>query len=216
MQTTKPAVTGVSGEVIATGVSAEEYMEQYAEHHCEWVNGTVVKMSPIHERHDFITRYLSTLLDTYFALQPIGRIREDPFVMKLSSGAYRVPDIQVILHENPHTLHPTYMDGPADMCIEVVSPGSVEHDRGVKFKEYEQNGVREYWIVDPVHQECLFYHLDDEGVYRAQHADSGGNYQTPLLPGLLLHVPTLWLEEDALPNPVQIVDSVRQMLAEGK
>jgi Uma2 family endonuclease len=211
MQAQKPIV---KGDVTTTHVSAEDYMAHYAEQHYEWDNGELVKMSPIHEHHYLITRYLSALLQAYFILKPIGIMREDPFVMKLASGTRRQPDIQVILNDNPHTLHPTYMDGPADICIEVVSPGSVEHDRGTKFKEYEQNGVREYWIVDPLRNECLLYRLNDEGIYMAQHADSDGNYQTTLLPGLVLHVPTLWLKEDEFPNLVQIVETVRQMLAD--
>ena len=214
MQAQEQVVIGVVANIIATNVSAEEYMERYAEQHCEWVNGTVMKMSPIHIIHDAITRYLAVLLTTYFAFRAIGQICEDPFVMRLPSGQHRQPDIQVILHDNPHTLHPTYMDGPADICIEVVSPGSVEHDRGVKFKEYEENGVREYWIVDPLRDESLFYRLNADGVYIAQHADADGNYQTPLLPGLKLHVPTLWRDEAALPNPVQIVQAMQAMLAD--
>jgi Uma2 family endonuclease len=173
----------------------------------------VIKLAFIHNFHQYIRRYLSVLLETYFALKPIGRIYANLFLMKLPSNSFRQPDIQVILNNNPHTLHPTYMDGPADICIEVVSPGSVEHDRGVKFKEYEQNGVREYWIVDPLRNECLLYRLNNEGVYMAQYADSDGHYQTTLLPGLMLHVPIFWSDEGAFPNPIQIVESVRQMLA---
>ncbi len=32
--------------IVATEISEQEYLDKYAEHHCEWVNGTVIKMAP--------------------------------------------------------------------------------------------------------------------------------------------------------------------------
>jgi hypothetical protein len=50
-----------SGNIIGLGISEESYMRDYAEFFCEWLDGTVIKMSPGHDRHDKITRYLSHL-----------------------------------------------------------------------------------------------------------------------------------------------------------
>jgi hypothetical protein len=38
--------------------------------------------------------------------------------------AAREPDLQIILKSNPHEHSPTLMRGPADICIEIVSPES--------------------------------------------------------------------------------------------
>src|SRR5574341_344235 len=120
----------VTDAVVARGVSFEEYLERYAADHYEWVAGEVIKMAPVHMRHDEISRYLDQLLSIYFELKPIGRIRRDPFAMRLpAAGVGREPDLQVVLNSNPN-MTPTYMDGPADVCIEVVSPESVERDHG--------------------------------------------------------------------------------------
>lgn len=43
----------------------------------------------------------------------------------------------------------TYLDGPADLVVGIVSPDSVGRDRGEKFYEYAQGGVPEYWLIDP-------------------------------------------------------------------
>jgi Uma2 family endonuclease len=204
-------ISGISGEVIATGVSFEEYLERYAADHCEWVGGTVIKMSPIHDFHDVIVRYLAILFETYFELRPIGLIRQDPFLMRLPAiNVSREPDIQVILSSNPHELTPTYMNGPADICIEVVSPESVSRDHGEKLSEYEKGGVGEYWIMDYLHRECRFFRLNAEGQYVRISEDVDGNYTTPLLPGLVLHVLTLW--QANLPGPLAIGQAVQAML----
>jgi Uma2 family endonuclease len=152
-----------SGQIIAADVSFEEYLEKYAADFCELVEGNVIKMSPIHEDNDKLTRYLANLLDAYLEIRPIGQIRIAPFVVKVSTDSpKREPDLQIILNTNLGKLRPTYMEGPTDICIEIISPGSVEEDRGTKFSEYEKGGVGEYWIFDPIHKEALCYRLNAE------------------------------------------------------
>jgi len=201
----------VEGEIIATGVSFEEYLEKYAGIHCELVGGNVIKMSPASQRHNLMIGYLFTLLGAYFELRPIGVVITQPFTQRLPNvEPKREPDLLVVLKSNPHELNETYLDGPADICIEVVSPDSLDRDRGDKFVEYEKGGVGEYWIFDPIHREALFYRLNAEGIYAPQQADADGNYSTPALPGFVLHVPTLWQKQ--LPGPIATAQAVQAMV----
>jgi Uma2 family endonuclease len=202
-----------AGEIVATGVSAEDYMMNYAETFHEWVEGVVVKMSPVTLHHALLTQYLLQWLNAYFALNPIGRVVGEPFVMRLDTiGRLREPDLQVILNDNPGQLTNTAMIGPADICIEVISPESVARDYGDKFTEYEKAGVREYWIIDPLRQRCDFNRRGETELYTVIMPDETGHYHTPLLPKLALHIPTLW--QDPLPDVVNIVQAVQTMLAD--
>jgi Uma2 family endonuclease len=198
--------------VIAADVSIEEYMEHYAERHCEYVEGLVIQMSPVTIKHDELTYYLRQLLEAYIELRPIGRVRSSPFVMRLPEfpKRRREPDVFVVLNSSPHELKDTYMDGSADICIEVVSEDSTKRDYGEKFLEYEKGGVKEYWILDPLRKESIFRRLGDDGLYHRQPLDENGYYRTPLLPGFALHVGTLW--QETLPGPGATVQAVRAML----
>lgn len=192
-------------------VSAEEHMERYAHDHYEWAQGVLVEMTPVNIRHGELAAYLMDVFRAYFALRPVGVVLREPFVMRLDVvEARREPDLQVILKGNPGNLTDTAMIGPADICVEIVSPESVARDYGQKFAEYEKAGVKEYWLVDPTRQAALFYRLNEEGIYKLIAPDEKGTYQTTLLPGLELHVPTLWQEE--LPDVMAIVETVRAML----
>jgi Uma2 family endonuclease len=200
-----------SHEIIATGVSFEEYMEKYAGDFCELVGDKVIKMSPATSDHVLLSGYLFGVFGAYFELNSIGLVMTAPFVMKTSAEARRrEPDLQIMLKTNPGMLNPTYMDGSADICIEIISPGTEDTDRGEKFVEYEKGGVAEYWIFDPLRKETLFYRLNTEGVCEPQYADENGNYRTPALPGFILRVPTLWARP--LPGPAAIVKAVEAML----
>jgi Uma2 family endonuclease len=192
-------------------VSAEEYMERYAHDHYEWARGELIEMTPVNIRHDSLAAYLMDVFRAYFALRPIGGVYREPFVMRLDAvDTFREPDLQVILKSNPGNLTDTAMIGPADICVEIVSPESVARDYGQKFAEYEKAGVKEYWLVDWTREAALFYRLSKEGVYKLIASNAEGAYETPLLPGLQLHVPTLWQQE--LPNLFEIGESVRAMM----
>lgn len=203
----------INPQVIALDVTSEDYLTHYAESHCEWVDGVVYKMSPIRDTHYLISSYLARLLGTYFEIKPIGRLRQDPFVMRLPDvPSMRQPDLQIILNDNPNDLTPTYMNGAADICIEIVSPGSVDMDRGTKYREYEAGGVGEYWIIDPLRTEAMFHRLNEAGLYQLHLANEAGIYQTAMLPALQLHVLTLWRSEANMPGPAAVLSAVQKML----
>lgn len=197
-----------SGNIVATDVSVEDYMRDYAESHHEWVEEVVIKMSPVSSTHDDLTGILRELFRAYFALKPIGRVKAAPFVMRLEKSR-REPDLQVILNDNPNELTETYMDGPADICIEVISPSNAATNYGDKFLEYEQAGVREYWIIDPTRAVARFYRLNDKNVYE-QVIVADDAYTTPLLPGFTLASSIFW--QDELPTLLTIVQMVQDML----
>lgn len=206
------SVLSFDGEIIATGVTEEEYMEKYAEHFCELVDGKVIKLAPINSDHDEITRFLSTWLATFLELRPIAAMRRAPFVMKLPlTGSLREPDLQVILHEHTDRQTEICAIGAADLVVEVVSPESSARDYGDKFVEYETGGVPEYWLIDPLRREPHFYVLNSEGRYNSRPLNAEGEYESVVLQGLKLPVELLWL--DSLPGPLAIAQQMLALLA---
>lgn len=202
----------ISGTVIATDVSLEDYMVRYAERHCEWVEGMVIQLAPGTLKHNALRYYLYSFLHMYFTLRPVGQVIGQPFTLRLPEfpRRRREPDLIVLLNDNPHELKDTYVDGAPNICIEIVSEESTARDHGENFAEYEAGGIPEYWILDSVREETRFYRLNDEKRYVLHLADEAGNYHTPALPGLVLHVPTLW--QDPLPDLFTTGSSIKAML----
>lgn len=197
-------------EVLATGVSFEEFLEKYAELHCEWVAGEVHKMPGIELQHLWISAYLRRLFEAYFDFNPIAFLLFDPFVMWLAGiGRGRAPDLMIVMKDSKCVLHHNYLDGPADIAIEIVSPSSISTDHGEKYEEYERGGVPEYWILDFVHQEARFYRMNERQRYVRFNEDVDGSYTTPRLPKLKLHVPTLWQTE--FPGAREVLSAVQAM-----
>jgi Uma2 family endonuclease len=66
--------------------------------------------------------------------------------------------------------------GAPDMIIEILSFSTAKYDTTVKFKLYEDAGVREYWIVYPSEGVEIFI-LQPDGKY-----DTGTRYETGKVP----------------------------------
>lgn len=194
--------------IVAENVSEDKFFENYTGFY-EWVNGQVIKMSPITRGHNQLTRYLAQMLEIYFKYRPIGDFETAPYTMHLPEISNREPDIQIILGNNQQNMTSTRMEGAADICIEITSPGTVVTDRGAKFAEYAAGGVREYWLIDRVHSEIYFYRLNDEGQYKIQ-SISDDIYRTPLLPDL--KIDTEILLQDELPDSEEVTAAVKEML----
>jgi Uma2 family endonuclease len=163
----------------------------------EWVNGDVVMTSPANLRHQDLDRFLLNLLTLFVEARHLGTIIGPPFQMKLSSSG-REPDILFVTTSHLDRLRETFLDGPADLVVEIVSDDSATRDRVVKRQEYEEGGVLEYWLLDPRTQRARFFHAEIPGKFQEMHPDAEGMYRSAVLPGFWLRIDWLW--QDPLPG----------------
>ncbi len=169
----------------------------------EWVNGEVVMYSPASDRHQDISGFLESVLRSFVEVRQLGIVRSAPFQMKLEHG--REPDLLFVAQTNLGRLKETYLDGPANLVVEIVSPESAGRDRGVKFYEYAQGGVPEYWLIDPQMEWAEFYQLE-EGHYRLTFSGKKGEYHALVLPDFWLRVEWLW--QEPLPSPIRTLAEI--------
>jgi len=174
-------------------ISYEQFLQWLDEDTwAEWVDGEVHLLSPVGGEHQDIALYLLRLISDFVETHQMGVVRYQPFQMKTGETLPgRSPDILFVASENVHRLRETYLDGPADLVVEVVSEESRARDRGEKFVEYERGGVREYWLIDPARKQAEFYVLRD-GTYQPVLLGGSGVYRSTVLPGFWLYVEWLW------------------------
>jgi Uma2 family endonuclease len=159
----------------------------------EWVAGEIIEMPPSEEEHQDTSLFLVTFLLLYIQRHGLGRIFHAPFLMRLPhrpSG--REPDLIFVRTEHAERMKWTYVDGPADLVVEIVSPDSATRDYREKLAEYEAAGIPEYWIIDPRRREARFYELGEDGKYRLAALDEDGIYTSQVVDGFRLRVSWLW------------------------
>lgn len=157
----------------------------------EWVNMEVIMASPASYKHQDIARFLTSVMSMYVEKHHLGVVCPAPFQMKLESSG-REPDLIFLATEHVDRLKPTYLDGPADVVVEIISLDSIERDRGTKFVEYETGGVPEYWLIDPLRQWLECYQLGKEGRYTVAFAGREQVYHSMAISGFWLRVEWLW------------------------
>lgn len=166
----------------------------------EWVRGEVEMVSPANLRHQDLSDFLGALMRYWVEAFDLGKVLSAPFQMKLPPPADvgREPDLLFVARAHLDRLRPTYLDGPADLVVEIASPESLGRDRGDKYLEYEQAGIPEYWLLDPDRRQAEFYELGADGRYRLALAGAAGVYESRALAGFRL--PLEWLWQEPLPR----------------
>jgi Uma2 family endonuclease len=172
----------------------DEYLEWVSdENDAEWVDGEIVWMSPVSTYSGDLTQFLAALLRLYAEHHDLGDVFVERALMRLRTRpSGREPDIFFVAKERRDTVTRTYIDGPADLVIEITAKESQRRDRVEKFAEYQRAGVREYWIIDPDKKTAEFYELDAEGGYVPVLPGSDGIYRSPVMHGIWFKVDWFW------------------------
>lgn len=70
------------------------------------------------------------------------------------------PDVLIVC--DPSRIHSKNIIGAPDFILEVVSPSTSAKDYYRKSAKYEQSGVREYWIIDPIRKRLTIYYFESK------------------------------------------------------
>ncbi len=114
----------------------------------EFINGETILHSPVKRSHLEASDNLNRLLSIYVDKHQLGICSTEKALISLTRNDYE-PDICYWNNEKASTFHADTMLHPApDFVVEILSKGTEQRDRGVKFQDYAAHGIKEYWIVD--------------------------------------------------------------------
>jgi len=166
--------------------------------HYEIIDGElVVNASPI-PRHQIIAGRLENAIFNYLDEHPIGIMIHAPMDVVFTQRWVLQPDILYIRNERREVITRTNINGAPDLAIEVLSDSTRKKDEITKRKAYEQFGVGEYWIVDPVLESIKVYRRGSAGIYarafEASNESEGATITSPLFPGLTITLARVFAE----------------------
>ena len=150
-----------------------DYLSWVFEDRVELFNGWVKKMSPdpnmSHQRISWnifykIGNYLSNKNCAAFAapfdVRLIGKAKTQGDTIATNIYTVVQPDICVICDLSK--LDEKGCLGATDWIIEIVSPGNTKKEIDDKFEIYQENGVKEYWIIQPTDETVTVFDLKDD------------------------------------------------------
>ena len=147
-----------------------DYMTWSEDELWEIIDGVPYNMAPPGTKHQRISRRLMTELDFYLKdkkceafAAPFGvrfptEDEPDDFIKDAL-----MPDITVVCDKKK--LDDKGCRGAPDFIIEILSPSTAKRDLKAKRLLYQKSGVREYWVIDPLHNTIQVFKLNKDGRY---------------------------------------------------
>jgi Uma2 family endonuclease len=190
--------------VIKPVAGEEEFYALGEDSDWEYLDGRLV-MSPASIRHEQLFRFLLTLLTTYLEARGGAEVFGSRYPMRLDERWSPEPDLLVVRDERRHLLKDKYLDGPADLVIEIVSEADPRFEIREKLPRYRQAGIPEIWLIDPVQSTLLASRLDASGSYSETRL-AAGRLESSVVPGFWLEVGWLWQER--LPSTLNCLQQI--------
>ncbi|WP_127587440.1 Uma2 family endonuclease [Paenibacillus koleovorans] len=130
----------------------------------EIIDGSLMLMSPgPSTNHQFVSGELEFLLRQSCKSEYV--IFDAPLDVILSKVDVFQPDLVMIHRSRMQIVTSRGIEGPPDLAVEIVSPGSRSRDKVIKMKSYAKYGVEEYWVVDTESRTLEQYRLLDSPIY---------------------------------------------------
>ena len=168
-----------------------DYLTWKFDEFVELIRGKVFRpMAGPARRHQRLSRRLEYAIETFLRKNRCEMFHA-PFDVRLTrssaDGDAQIktvvqPDICVVC--DPARLDERGCLGAPDWIIEIVSPGNAGHDTKIKFDLYQENGVREYWVVFPGLNTVTAYVLENDEYRLAAEYAAPGAMPVATLPGL--------------------------------
>ncbi|SJM94820.1 conserved hypothetical protein [Crenothrix polyspora] len=170
-----PKITDLSQLDLNQTYSYADYMTWRFDDAVELIKGKIMLMSPApNVTHQRISMRFSGALFSYFHNKKC-QVFAAPLDVRLYDRKKSIlanqdihtvvqPDLCVIC--KPELLDEQGCNGAPDWIIEILSPGNSKREMKIKYELYQESGVSEYWLVDPVHKVIHQLVLDDSGCYQ--------------------------------------------------
>ena len=174
---------------------ADYLLWQFSER-LELIKGKIFKMSPAPSSgHQRVSMKLTRELDKYFYGLSC-EIFVAPFDVRLVNFKKSTPENQIFSVVQPDLCvicDASQVDekgclGAPNLIIEILSKGNSKKDMTIKFDLYEENGVQEYWIVNPSEKDVHIYTLSNGKYIGSRPYIMETELQSPTFPDLKFEV----------------------------
>jgi Uma2 family endonuclease len=181
----------------------EEYLtyDDGTDNRYELEDGVLIPMTPASPIHSDIIELLYDSFKAEIQRQNLDlKVKQGDVGIRTRFSRSRQPDIAIIQAEDWRRLRQfkksAILEVPALLVVEVVSPGEDNENRDYvkKMTEYEEFGIAEYWIIDPLIEQVMINFLMN-GSYQNTIFTGQQRIISQLFPDLNLTVEQIFMAE---------------------
>lgn len=144
-------------------------------------------------------------MSIYCEMKDLDVVFSSRFAFTLTEINAPEPDVAFVRRERLHLVHATGMNGGPDIAVEIISRESRYRDYVKKKQLYQDAGVLEYWLIDPLEQRTEFYRLH-ENRYELVPLERGHIFRSKAMEDFWLDVE--WLFTEPLPKSYEIIQEI--------
>ncbi len=149
--------------------------------------------------HQQVILGLARALARHVEERDAGELNVAPLDVILDDHTVVQPDLVFVARAGAAVLRDANIEGPPDLCVEVLSPGTARLDRVRKLDLYARHGVPHSWIVDLTARTIEEYALDGDAYRVRSVAGNDDDFQPALFPGFAFRLATLGLPPPRTP-----------------
>ncbi len=142
--------------------------------------------------HQCLVGTLFVLLREHVVAHRLGEVFVSPLDCILSDTTIVAPDVVFVESGRSSLVSARGIEGPPTLAVEILSPSTVQVDRGTKLQLYARHGVPYYWIVDPDGRSVDAYVLTGRVLELHRRLSGRDRGELPPFPGLTVDAATLW------------------------
>jgi len=146
-----------------------DYLTWKFEERMELFRGKIFKMAAPTATHQIVCGNLHLIIGNYLKGRQC-KVFFAPFDIRLPVQNRKKddeittvvqPDLCIVC--DPNKIEARGVIGAPDFVVEILSPGNSRKEIKLKHELYEEAGVGEYWVVNPVEENIIIYRLNEQG-----------------------------------------------------
>ncbi|MEM1095936.1 MAG: Uma2 family endonuclease [Bacteroidota bacterium] len=138
------------------------------------IDGLLVEWPTPTYLHQKVLWRLGTRMRSFATRHGLGDVVGLPTDVVLTDTQVLQPDVLFVSNERADIITGMNVQGAPDLVVEVLSPATGYYDLTKKRRVYEQAGVREYWLVDPIERTVTILTAGDGRYTEHQRLVEGG------------------------------------------
>jgi len=139
--------------------------------------------------HQIISKRIGFVFVEFLEKQhELAEVLHAPVDVYFSEKEVYQPDIIVIDRDRIDIIGEDKINGAPDLVVEILSPSTAYYDLRHKKDVYAQEGVKEYWIVDPPEKSIEIYANTDSEFECVVKESMSGEMASLLYSGLIVQI----------------------------
>lgn len=182
--------------------SYADYLKWKFEERVELIKGRIMKMTAPNRKHQDVSGNLFFTIKKFLGGKKCS-VYAAPFDVRLPRKHKATneeiltvvqPDVCIICDTSK--LDDKGCIGAPDLVIEILSPGNSKKEIKLKYEVYEEAGVKEYWIINPVEENVAVLTLNASGKFEgAKLYATDDIIYTHAVEGLAIHLSDIFSNE---------------------